>query len=379
MKRLDPGRRHEHGQIIVLFALAAAAMLMVAGLVIDGGFALAQRRASQNAADLAALAGARVIASFVIGDTANGSDANVRTAIDRTLAANGAPPITYGAPDGPAYFDYEGNWLGYVGTGTIPARAAAVRVSTSRSWQPFFLGLIGVASWDTGAVATARGGWAAGPPPPGNLLPIGVSEATYNTMPVCPAGVPAADCQVVDLTEESGATGGGHLPGLPGGFGWLKFGCGDWTDIDGNRFGLGQNSLGCENNKPFLEGQWGNLGADPPVMPRTYGCCTEVGLPGSGDKIGSLPGNKASLDNDTPGVAYYIDNEVIGFVPIYRARFEQGQNGYFHIIGYAGFQIVNVKGAREIQGILRQVIFPGPVNVNSPGFTGANLGVQLVY
>jgi hypothetical protein len=381
MKRFDPGRRHERGQIIVLFALASAAMLMVAGLVIDGGFALAQRRASQNAADLAALAGARVIASFVARDTVNGTDANVRAAIDRTLAANGAPPITYGAPDGPAYFDFGGNFLGYVGTGTIPAGTIAVRVSSSRSWQPFFLGIIGVASWDAGATATARGGFRAGGPPPGNLLPIGVSEATYNNSPICPAGTPTEDCTVVDLTEDSGQTGGREVRGIPGGFGWLKFGCGDWTDLHGNPFGLGQNTdgTGCENNKPFLEGQWGNLGADPPVMPRTYGCCSEVGLPGSGDKIGSLPGNKAAVDNDTPGVAYYINNEVIGFVPIYRDRFEQGQNGYYHIIGYAGFQLVYVKGAREIRGILRQVIFPGPVTPHAPGFAGSPLAVQLLY
>ena len=93
-------------------------------------------------------------------------------------------------------------------------------------------------------------------------------------------------------------------------------------------------------------------------MPKTYGCCTEVGQPGSGDDIGSLPGNKAALTDSTPGVAYYINNGIIGFVPIYDYRYEQGSNGYFHIIGYAGFQIVHVKGAKEIQGILRQVIFP---------------------
>jgi hypothetical protein len=379
MKRFDPGRRQERGQIIVLFALASAAMLMVAGFVIDGGFALAQRRASQNAADLAALAGAQVIASFVARDTVNGTDANVRAAIDRTLAANGAPPITYGAPDGPAYFDFGGNFLGYVGTGTIPAGTTAVRVSSSRSWRPFFLGLIGVTSWDAGATAAARGGYSPGVPPGGNLLPIGVSVQTYESFPICLAGTPAAQCTVVDLTEDAGNTGGGHLPGLPGGFGWLKFGCADERDIHGNPFGLGQNNLGCENNTPFLLSQWGDLSADPPVRPDSYGCCTQVGLPGSGDKIGSLPGNKAAVKSSTPGVAYYINNEVIAFVPIYRERFEQGANGYFHIIGFAGFQLVHVHGAKDIQGILRQVIFPGPVTGTSPGFPGAPLSVQLVY
>ena len=377
MQRSTLRRRRQRGQMIVLFALASTAMLLVVGLVIDGGYALAQRRASQNTADLAALAGARVLASFVSGDGVNGTDANVRTSIDRTLAANDAPPVTYGAPNGPRYVAMSGALLGYVGTGSIPSGAVGVQVGTARSWRPYFLGLIGVDSWSAGATATARGGYRAGGPPAGNLLPIGVSKATYETFATCPAGTPTAQCTVVDLTEDSGNTGG-HLPGLPGGFGWLSFGCGDETDINGNPFGLGQNDLGCDSDKPFLEGEWGDLSADPPVMPNTYGCCTEVGLPGSGDNIGSLPGNKAALTNSTPGVAYYIDNGVIGFVPIYDYRYEQGSNGYYHIIGYAGFQITNVKGAKEIQGILRQVIFPGPVTTTSPGFAGAPLAVQLI-
>jgi Flp pilus assembly protein TadG len=51
-------RRSEEGQIIVLFALAAVAMIAMVGLVIDGGGVFAQRRAEQNGADLAAVAGA---------------------------------------------------------------------------------------------------------------------------------------------------------------------------------------------------------------------------------------------------------------------------------------------------------------------------------
>jgi hypothetical protein len=367
---------HQHGQMIVLFALASSAMLLVAGLVVDGGYALAQRRASQNTADLAALAGARVLASFVSGDSVNGNDANVRLSIDRTLVANGVPAATYGAPDGPRYVAMNGDLLDYVGTGSISSGAVGVRVGTARSWRPFFLGLIGVDNWAAGATATARGGYRAGGPPAGNLLPIGVSKETYESYPICPAGKPTAQCTVVDFTEQEI---NGHLPGLPGGFGWLSFGCGDQTDANGNPYGLGQNSSGCKDSEPFLVGEWGDLSANPPVMPNSYGCCTEVGLPGSGDYIESLNGNKAALKNSTPGVAYYINNAVIGFVPIYDYVDKEQSQKYFHIIGYAGFQIVNVKGAKEIQGILRQVIFPGPITNTSPGFAGAPLAVQLIH
>ncbi len=363
--------RRQRGQLIVVFALASSVMLLVAGLVIDGGYALAQRRSSQNTADLAALAGARVLASFVSGDAVNGTDANVVVSIDRTLAVNGAQPMTYGAPDGPRYVDIGGALLGYVGTGTIPSGAVGVQVASSRTWRPYFLGLIGVDSWSAGATATARGGYRAGGPPAGNLLPIGVSKATYDGSPVCPAGTPTAACTVVDLTE-------GTL-NVPGGFGWLKFGCGNDKDKNGNPFGLGQSSAGCGNNKGFLVGEWGDLSADPPVMPNSYGCCTAVGLPGSGDDIGSLPGNKASVNDGDPGVAYYVDNGVIGFVPIWDWADGNGSNGYYHIIGFAGFQLVHVKGSKEIQGILRQVIFPGPITTTSPGFAGAPLAVQLIH
>ncbi len=52
--------RNERGQILVLFALALVAMIAMVGLILDGGSAFAQRRQEQNAADLAALAGAVV-------------------------------------------------------------------------------------------------------------------------------------------------------------------------------------------------------------------------------------------------------------------------------------------------------------------------------
>ena len=51
----------ERGQILVIFVLALVAIIAGVGLVIDGGFAFAQRRAEQNAADLGAFAGANAL------------------------------------------------------------------------------------------------------------------------------------------------------------------------------------------------------------------------------------------------------------------------------------------------------------------------------
>jgi Putative Flp pilus-assembly TadE/G-like len=373
-------RRRRRGQTLVLFALSLPVLLLMAGLVIDGGYAFAQRRVAQNAADMSALAAARVMAQFVSGDTTNGTDTNVKQAIDKTVAANGGAPLAYGPPNGPQYVDMSGNLLGqssgfgYVGYGAIPTGAVGARVGATETWTPFFVGLVGIHSWSASATATARGGYRVGGPPAGNLLPIAVSQAEYNDAAakglLCPAGAPTADCTQIPMT--SGRSN------VPGQFGWLKFGCGNSVDANGNQYGLGQDSNGCENNTPFLIGQWGDPGANPPVPPQSYGCCTAVGLPQSGDDIGGLPGDKAAVTDTTPGVAYYETNNLIGFVPIFDSALSQGQGGYYHIIGFAGFQLITVKGSKDIVGVLRQVIFPGPVGTVSPGFAGAPLAIELI-
>jgi len=80
-------RRSGSGQMIVLFAGALTAIILIVGLVIDGGNAFAQRRGVQNSSDFGALAGARIVAEWVGGDTNNGTDANVRLACAHVSAA----------------------------------------------------------------------------------------------------------------------------------------------------------------------------------------------------------------------------------------------------------------------------------------------------
>ena len=58
MRRTASRGRASDGQIIVIFALGLVAMIAMVGLVLDGGSTFAQRRGQQNAADLAAMAGA---------------------------------------------------------------------------------------------------------------------------------------------------------------------------------------------------------------------------------------------------------------------------------------------------------------------------------
>ncbi len=82
----QPGRAHR-GQALVIFALAQLVLLSALGLAIDGGFLYVQRRAMQNAADTAALAGAQAIGQ-------NLTDTQVRAAVVDAAARNGVTDAT---------------------------------------------------------------------------------------------------------------------------------------------------------------------------------------------------------------------------------------------------------------------------------------------
>ena len=346
----------QRGQMLVLFAAALAVFCLGVGLVIDGGYALAQRRGSQNAADFAALAGARIVAEKIGGNTVDGTDGNVQAAITATVAVNDGASVTFGSPNGPVYIDASGASAGWVGDGTIPTSAVGVTVVSTKTWQPYFLRVIGVSQWSATAKATARGGFAAGPPGP--VFPAGIAQAFFNGRTPC-------DGPVTSNTGSSGVCDpqrftNGSL-NVPGGFGWLKFGC------DG--YGLGQvapaNAGGCSNSKPFLQTEIGPPGD-------AFGCCTQVGLSGSADKVGSLPGNKASAD-----CSYYITNQSVLTVPVWDFAGGTGSNAWYHIVGFTGFQITACNGGKDLEGVWRVPFYVG-ATTTTPGFAGQALAVQLV-
>ncbi len=222
----------QRGQMIVLMALTLTVSVLMVGLVIDGGTALAQRRAAQNASDFAALAGARIVAESIGGDALNGTDRNVELAIANAVASNGGTPMTFGAPNGPRYVDRNGALLAFVGSERDPVRGpsgsgsgrpgAGRRTSSASS---------GSRAGPPAADATAKGGYADGGPG-GTLFPVGIAENFFKTFPFCSddkiSTTPGDDCYPQHLTP-------GTL-NVPGGFGWLKFGC------DG--YGLGQDRPG---------------------------------------------------------------------------------------------------------------------------------------
>ena len=315
------------GQIVVLFAAAAVVLLLIGALAVDGGYAFSQKRVAQNSADLAALAAAKII-------NTGGSDSAVRTAIQTTVQSNGGT-VTFGSPTGPRYVGKDGSRLGFVGSG-MPIGAVGAEVPSSRTWRPFIAGIAGFDSWSASAIATARG--VNNAQASAGIFPVGISVASFDRsipghISLCPIGTPAETCGPSRFTDGSN--------NVPGGKSWLKFGCAG--------YGLGQGSKGgCDNDKNFLQEEIGPPG-------NSFGCCTAVGLPGSPDKIGSLPGNKASADCD-----YYIENDIIVTVPVWDQADDGGSGGWYHIVGFAGFQLTDCNGGKDVEGVWRYGISPTP-------------------
>jgi Flp pilus assembly protein TadG len=127
--RSSRGRR-ERGQVLVILALALVAIVAAVGLVIDGGFAFAQRRAEQNAADFAALAGANALL--------NGRDATAAA-----LAAAQENGYAHGVG---------GTSVGVTVTSTT------VKVDLTAPHANYFAGVVGQPTWQISVTATALTG-----------------------------------------------------------------------------------------------------------------------------------------------------------------------------------------------------------------------------
>jgi hypothetical protein len=294
-------RASQQGQVLALFSLALLAIVLGTAVIVDGGYAFSQRRVTQNAADFGAMAGTRIIGVANTGRPAGaGTGANVYGAIASVLAANDAQLVKA------QYVDASGTALGpVVDSGSIPAGALGVVVDAKTDWRPFLLGAIGIFDWAASATATAMtDDGSAGD----RVLPVGIWDDRWRQMKECPADG-LTEC-VTNLTS-------GEL-NIPGGFGWLAFGTRNKNKCDWDS--LGMDVGGCEVNQPFLDSQIG-----PPA--NSYGCCDPV-TGTADDKVANLTGNEWG------DLSYYIDNQIVMWVPIWDEAFGSGRNAYYHIVGF---------------------------------------------
>lgn len=174
--------QRQGGQVLVLFALGLVAMIAVVGLVIDGGYAFAQQRGSQNGADAGATAGALKIAENLphraLGQAGPSTDADVAAAVTASASANGLASVSawYTNLAG-SLIDVAGNAVGntataaVVGAGTLPSAAWGVHVEAERTFGTFFSRVIGLDNITATTEAVVVAGYVenAGA---GNVLPI---------------------------------------------------------------------------------------------------------------------------------------------------------------------------------------------------------------
>ena len=291
--------RDEHGQVIVLFALMLVALILAVGLVIDGGNAFLHRRTAQNAADLAAMAGTKVILDGYVTPSAGLDGGDVYSTIAGNVAQNdcraaGDPPCSWSA----VYVDQAEHVLGAVAaTGAIPAGAQGVRVHIDRQPRTFFLGVIGQGTWQVGADATALTARINGAPQ-GQILPIATNPPN-----------PFEYGKTYSLTD---------LANGPGNFGWLSW-------LGGNASGTLSNSI-CEPDNPGF-----TFPADFP------------GEPGK---------HNSSAVRDC--LQKWVDSGAQVLIPIFDSCSPcNGNNASYHIIGLAAFRLTSFTqpAIDEIQGV----------------------------
>jgi hypothetical protein len=320
MQRLRHSRDLERGQVLIIAAGGLITLMMLVGLVLDGGVAIFNRRDAQDTSDIMALAGTRFVADVhrneaqVDPTITTTFEALTRSATANDCVALGASPCTWQAwfvvrsATGPV------DSSSVVAASTVPANALGVRVAVTRNPRTFVVAIVGISSWTVSAQATAiaeRGTTA----PAGQLLPIafkGDPTTAYNPG------------QVYDLTDGKDA---------PGGFGYIS-----WSGSnDANTLA---NSLCTADNPEFS-------------LPHTF--------PGD-------PG-KTNASDVRACLAKLITSGQTVLIPIYSTTTGNGNGAVYTIIGVAAFVITSSEqpAVDNIRGYFVEIYMANPI----PGGGGA--------
>lgn len=317
---------HPRGQILAIVAGGLVILLLAVGLVIDTGLSWVVRRDTQNAADLASLAGTKVITDHYRDGPLTGAD--VYAAIESNAIENdcvdsctwSAQYVTAPAVDG-YVGDYEELKLGpVVDGGTIPATAQGVKVEVEQPSETQFMRLIGITDVQVSTSAVAL---TASLPtiPPGVLLPVAMSP---------PNAMVAGE--IYDITD--------GLDG-PGNFGWLS-----WNDDnDANTL---VESICTPNNPEFT------------IPPGPGGAIYIPGAPGVMNK----QEGRDCLDE-------YIANGTPILIPIWDGTHPGGGSGaQYRIIGFAAFVLTSrdQPAVKNIQGAFQEYfpLLTVPAGYNPP-------------
>ena len=177
--------REKKGQALVLVALILVALIALAGLAIDGGRLYALRRQVQNAADAAALAGARELATVVSECRGGTVEDNVRVgqAVLNFARINGVDEDAANGDVEAWYVDKDAQFLDYVRFDTaVPNRSTGVSTRLVATDTTTFMRVLGIQYLTAVGEATAMTGRVI--QYGGGLLPIAVPEAVVDGLEV---------------------------------------------------------------------------------------------------------------------------------------------------------------------------------------------------
>jgi Flp pilus assembly protein TadG len=160
--------RDERGQVLIIVAAGLLVIVAMVGLVVDGGYAWGQQRATQNASDAASEAGAAMLAANLAGVSPAKSDLDVQNAVNASGQSNGIgnPVACYtnfdGAPinlSGAVTGNHDCTGAALVGNGSIAAGAYGVMAQGQRTFNTFLMRAVGFPQLTTTTLATARAGY----------------------------------------------------------------------------------------------------------------------------------------------------------------------------------------------------------------------------
>jgi hypothetical protein len=335
----------ERGQVLVIVGVGLVAMIAVVGLVIDVGHGWGQQRDSQNASDASAEAGATVMAHnlpfLAAGEPVPNQNAEVAAAVNAAAAANNVQI------DEAWYTDFDGDRVGgapLIGPsplapgGNPPADADGVEVTTSKTFATFLARIVGITEMSARTRGTAISGYV--PAFTRNVLPV--------TFPITITSCTGTNNVLEDPLGQQWRPDVDYLIPLcstgPGNVGWLDWDPPPGPETPGSCSGGGTNELECSIETPdaptittpdwYYVASTGNQSAAKiedllndwaagdevviiPIFDAT--CSTKPGGTGAGDCT-TGPGN--------------------------------GNNQYYHLRGWAGFDIewVDLNGGPAVCG-----------------------------
>lgn len=159
----------ERGQILVIVAVGMIAIVAMVALVVDGGFAWAKQRDTQNAADASAEAGATILMQNLAGVSPAKTDADVEAAVTQAATENGtAVDVAYYTNIDGALIDPSGAVTtseasaAEVGDGAIPPGASGVLARNEQDFDTFLARVIGFSELTSREDATAVTGYLEG-------------------------------------------------------------------------------------------------------------------------------------------------------------------------------------------------------------------------